>query len=133
MAEKNLHRRAWAAFYHFYEQIVERATDAIIDKEDSISSPYLGHGEEIAERYGHILGLTGNVLGALRAVTEGKAPPRPPPMKVTSFACADAEVEARLQKFFVDNPGVNPLSVQVVPRAETCLCVVVYQEGRPGA
>jgi hypothetical protein len=132
MAEKNPHRRAWVAFYRFYEQIVDRATDAIIDKEDSINSPYLGHGEEIAERYGHILGLTSNVLGALRSFTEGKAPPKPPPTKVASFTCPDAEVEQRLQRFFTDNPMATPVSVQVVPRAEACLCVVVYHDVRQG-
>ena len=39
---------------------------------------------------------------------------------------------ARLEELdFDDHPGVNPLSVQVVPRAEACMCVVVYTGSSP--
>jgi hypothetical protein len=128
MVDRNRYRRAWGVLYGFYEQVVDRAADAILDKEESIGSPYLGQGEEIAERHGHLLGLTTNVLGALRAVAEKPAVQRPPVTKVASISCPDAEVGDRLQRFFSEHPGVTPVSVQVVPRAETCLCVVVYSE-----
>ncbi len=128
MADRNRYRRAWGVLYKFYEQVVDRAVDAILEKEESISSPYLGHGEEIAERHGHLLGLTTNVLGALRAVAEKQVAPKPVTTKVASMSCPDSEVGDRLQRFFSEHPGIMPVLVQVVPRAEACLCVIVYGE-----
>ena len=45
-------RRAHRALYGFYEALVLSAADAVLEHESSLSSTYLGHGDEIADRYG---------------------------------------------------------------------------------
>ena len=111
----------------FYESTLEELTAAVLDKEDSLHTGYLGSGETIVDRYGPILLHLSNMLGCMhRAVSEEPPPPPPPLFGVDEVLAPEDEIRERLSQWIVLNPGSEPISVQILPGDPEARAVIFY-------
>lgn len=111
----------------FYESTLEELTAAVLEKEDSLHTGYLGSGETIVDRYGPILLHLSNMLGCMhRAVAEEPPPPPPKLFGVDEVLAPENEIRERLSQWIVLNPGSEPISVQILPGDPEARAVIVY-------
>jgi hypothetical protein len=121
-------RQAMRALQGFYETMLEELTAAVLEKEDSLHTGYLGSGETIVDRYGPILLHLSNMLGCMhRAVSEAPPPPPPPLFGVDEVLAPAAEIRDRLGQWIALNPGSRPISVQILPGEPDARAVIFYQ------
>ena len=55
MSSPRRYQQAFRSLNAFYKRLVDDLADKVVDREDSFEETYLGLGEEIVERYGHLL------------------------------------------------------------------------------
>ncbi len=122
-------KQAMRALEGFYESTLEELTSAVIEKQDSLNTGYLGSGETIVDRYGPILLHLGNMLGCLhRAVSDAPPPPPPPPLfGVDEVLAPEDEIRDSLSQWIVLNPGFEPISIQILPGEPEARAVIFYQ------
>ena len=131
-------KQAMRALQGFYESTLEELTAAVLEKEDSLHTGFLGSGETLVDRYGPILLHLSNMLGCLhRAVAEPPPPPPPPQFGVDEVLAPEAEIRDRLSQWIVLNPRSQPISVQILPGEPEARAVIFYKrtsrpEGRSG-
>ena len=131
MDDKNLNqemKQAMRALQGFYESTLEELTSAVIEKEDSLHTGYLGSGETIVDRYGPILLHLSNMLGCLhRAVVDAPPPPPPPLFGVDEIVAPEEQIRDRLSQWIVLNPGSEPLSIQILQGEPDARAMIFYQ------
>ena len=126
------YRRAYRALNGFYRRLVDDLADKVVDREDSFEETYLGLGEEIIERYGHLLLLTQHSLMGIHQAMGGEGEgPMPPVARVTSFTCPEEDIEGHLAQWLEENDDVEVINFQVLPGAEQCRCLLMYNSHRP--
>lgn len=132
MSSRRQYQQAYKALEGFYKRIVSDLADKVVDRETSFEETYLGLGEEIVERYGHLLLLTQHSLMGIHQAMGGEDDGPPPPVaRVSSFTCPEDEIETRLTEWLEQNDDAEVINFQVVPRAEDFRCLVLYNSHRP--
>ena len=133
MSSSRKYHQAFAALEGFYRRLVSDLADKVVDQEASLGETYLGIGEDIVERYGHLLLLTNYALTGLQQVAAGDEAGRPPPAaRVASFTCPEEDIESRMAEWIAENDDAELVSFQVLPGEEECRCLLLYNTHRPG-
>lgn len=116
---------AFKAMSAYYDGVVSRMADEIVEKAGDIRQPYLGRGEDIVDRYGHQLLLMSRILCDLQARVPRKSAPPPPP-QIEQLRCAPGAVSDTLKKWFSEHPGITPSHLQVLQDKDECVCLIVH-------
>jgi hypothetical protein len=130
MNDSRRYHRAFGALNGFYKRLVSDLADKVVDQEDSLAETYLGTGEDLVERYGHLLLLTQHALMGLHQAMAGDEQ-KPPEPRFTSFTCPEEEIESRMTEWLDEQKDSEILSFQVLPGPEECRCLVLYLSHRP--
>lgn len=118
-------KQAMRALEGFYGTTLDELTAAVLEKEDTLHTGYLGSGETLVDRYGPILLHLSNMLGCMhRAVAE--QPPRPL-FGVDEVLAPEAEIRDRLSQWIVLNPGSEPINIQILPGEPDARAVIFYK------
>ena len=134
MSSPRRYQQAFRSLNAFYKRLVDDLADKVVDREDSFEETYLGLGEEIVERYGHLLLLTQHAVMGLQQAMGADGPGEAPPVaRLASIACPEADVDEQLAEWLAENEGVDVVGFQVLPGRPTedvpepeCRCLVVY-------
>jgi hypothetical protein len=131
MSEAERYRRAHSILFRYYENLVSRAADAILEVGDG----WHGQAEEVVDRYGHQLQLTRIVLGDLLTAAARHGPPMGlRTAEVEEISCPRCELADRLRGWLGDNPKADPRFVLVLPEKEDIVrCLVIHGGLPPGA
>ncbi|MEN8149879.1 MAG: hypothetical protein ABFS86_08655 [Planctomycetota bacterium] len=132
MSSPRQYQQAFRSLNAFYKRLVDDLADKVVERESSFEETYLGLGEEVIERYGHLLLLSQHCLMGLQQAMGGEGPP-PPVGKLASISCPEADVDEQLAEWLAENEGVEVVGFQVLPGRPTdenpdphCRCLVVY-------
>ena len=128
MKDVERYQTAFRALSLFYDGMVSDAADAINAKGESLGQTYLGGGDDIVDRYGHVIMLSGQILNALHsAIQKSAGPPPPVSVGVDVLTCPEEELEERLTTWIDGHPDATPTSLQVLPTAEGYRCVILHE------
>jgi len=128
MKDADKYRTAFRALSLFYDGMVSDAADAINAKGDSLGQAYLGGGDDIVDRYGHVIMLSGQILNALHsAVQKTVGSPPPPVVGVDVIACLEEDLEESIQTWLEEHPATTPTSLQVLPTEDGYRCVILHE------
>jgi hypothetical protein len=117
---------AFKAMCGYYDGVVSRMADEVVEKSSEIGHHYLGRGEDIVDRYGHQLMLVSRILCDLKARVPVKpAQPAPPP-QIEQLRCAPGGVADTLKQWFSEHPGIVPSHLQVLQEKDECICLIVH-------
>jgi len=130
MSSRRNYRQAYQALDGFYKRLVSDLADKVVDQESSFEETYLGLGEEIVERYGHLFLLTQHALMGLHQAI-GEMPPASV-ARVASFTCPEEDIEERLTDWLDTNDDAEVINFQVLPGEEESRCLILYNSHRPG-
>jgi hypothetical protein len=112
----------------YYGNYVSKMADDIVEKSSELQRPYLGHGEELVDRYGHQLLLLRGILCELKSRARPAARPE---MKVEQLRCPQDALASALADWFKKHPSVALSHMEIIQDKDDCLCVLVYAGGAP--
>ena len=132
MSSRRQYRQAYQALEGFYKRLVSDLADKVVDRETSFEETYLGLGEEIVERYGHLLLLTQHALMGIHQAMAGDGDMAPAPVaRVASFTCPEEEIQEQLTDWLDTNDDAEVVNFQVLPGEEESRCLILYNSHRP--
>lgn len=124
----NKFEQAFQTLGKYYENYVSKMADDIVEKSSELQRPYLGHGEELVDRYGHQLLLLRGILCELKLRARPAVSARVE-MKVEQLRCPQDAIASALADWFKKHPSVALSHMEIIQDKDDCLCVLVYAGG----